>query len=55
METYQIIRLYEDDNHPDHRKVIKPGVTLEEAQAHCNDDSTKEDGVWFDAYQAEND
>jgi hypothetical protein len=47
--SYYIIRFCADDSHPDHRKIIKRGLTLEEAQAHCNDDSTHGDG-WFDGY-----
>lgn len=57
-ETYRIRRFYFDEEHPDHRKVIDTGLTLAEAQAHCQDDSTHEvDGngqvVWFDGYERE--
>lgn len=48
---YSIIRIY----HPNLRKwnkIIKTGLTLEEAQAHCSDPSTKTD-KWFDGYQKE--
>jgi hypothetical protein len=51
--TYKIVRFYADDSHPDDRKVIETGLTLEEAQNHCNDDSTHEAGVWFDGYDEE--
>ena len=30
--------------------VIKRVETLEEAQAHCNDESTHESWTWFDGY-----
>lgn len=53
METYKIVRKYRDNKHPDHNKVIKTGLTLEEAQAHCQDPSTQEPGVWFDCYYQE--
>ena len=33
--------------------VIKTGLTLEEAQAHCKDPSSREDGVWFDGFNEE--
>ena len=44
---YNIIRFYQNKG----PRVIKRGVTLEEAQAHCNDDSTHGPG-WFDGYQS---
>lgn len=53
-DTYKIVRKYRDSNHPDNNKVIKEGLTLEEAQEHCNDPSTHEPGVWFDCYYEEN-
>jgi hypothetical protein len=53
METYKIIRFYRDTEHPQHRAVIDTGLTLEEAREHCNDDDTKEEGVWFDGYTSE--
>lgn len=30
--------------------IVESGLTLEEAQAHCNDPSTSGDG-WFDGYE----
>lgn len=50
--TYKIVRFTFDENHPDYKRVIKTGLTLEEAQEHCNDESTHGDG-WFDGYNAE--
>lgn len=51
---YKILRNYRDSNHPDHNKVIDSGLTLEEAQKHCNDPTTREPGVWFDCYVEDN-
>lgn len=54
MPTYKIIRFrFQGEN-----EVIATGLTLAEAQAHCNDESTHggdtEDGTaWFDGYEAE--
>jgi hypothetical protein len=65
MATYKIIRFYQRDNVPN--RVIKTGLTLEEAQAHCSDPETssstakrtagnqrtKTRGPWFDGYNEE--
>lgn len=51
--TYMIVRKYKDETHPDHGKVIKTGLTKEEAKEHCKDPDTKEDGVWFDCFYEE--
>jgi len=51
--TYRIVRMYRDDDHPDHLKVIRTGLTLEEAQEHCRSEDTREAGVWFDGYEEE--
>ena len=46
--TYMIIRFhYKKAN-----RVIKRGLTLEQAQAHCNDPATEGEG-WFDGYEKE--
>ena len=50
---YKIVRFCFDDNHPDNHKVIKTGLTEEEAQEHCQRDDTREAGVWFDGYEEE--
>jgi hypothetical protein len=48
--TYKIVRFTEAfDPHP---KVIKRGLTLEEAQAHCRREDTHGPG-WFDGYDTE--
>lgn len=49
--TYSIIRIY----HPSLNKpsrIIKRGLTLEEAQDHCSDPSTATD-KWFDGFEKE--
>lgn len=56
--TYRIKRFYFDHNHPDHHMIVKDGLTLEEAQEHCQDESTHEklpngSVVWFDGYEKE--
>ena len=48
-ETYNIVRFYRDGRN----KVIKRGVSLEEAQRHCQDPTTKKEGAWFDGYVKE--
>jgi hypothetical protein len=47
--TYKIIRMRFRGNNT----VIKTGLTLEEAQAHCSRDDTRGEG-WFDGYEQEN-
>ena len=60
--TYRIVRMYM--HHP--RRVLKSGLTLEEAQAHCRDPETSSStctnatarrrtarlGPWFDGYES---
>ena len=50
METYSIVRFYAGNRKA---RVIKKGLTLEEAQEHCQRDDTHEKGVWFDGYRSE--
>jgi len=59
---YKIVRFYYDK--PGTRRTIDTGLTLEEAQAHCNDPetssrtctkasakaTTRRNGEWFDGY-----
>jgi hypothetical protein len=47
-ETYSIIRF----RFQGEREIIATGLTLEEAQAHCQDDETHGEG-WFDGYESE--
>jgi len=58
---YKIMRYFKNGN----EEVIKTGLTLEEAQEHCNDpetssrtaknadDYTEQHGEWFDGYDEE--
>ena len=64
MQTYTITRLFRDSPN---RTIVKRGLTLEQAQAHCSDPETssstctsaegkrrtKRSGPWFDSYSAE--
>jgi hypothetical protein len=47
-KTYKIVRFRFNGA----SRVIRRGVSLEEAQRHCNDPSTHGDG-WFDGYDEE--
>lgn len=50
-ESYKIVRFWLD---PDKgRETIQTGLTLDEAQEHCQRGDTKEEGVWFDGYESE--
>ena len=62
--TYKIVRFFQRDRRP---RVIRRGLTLEEAQAHCRDPETSSSkatsakaqrytklwGPWFDGYDEE--
>ena len=48
--TYKIVRFYRDGRH---RRTIKKGLTLEQAQAHCEREDTAGEG-WFDGYTEDN-
>ena len=60
MTTYKIVRFYQDDDSDD--EVIATGLTLEQAQAHCEDPEAgstttraaeavaRRAGNWFDGY-----
>lgn len=47
--TYKIVRFYQDDRPSE---IIVRGLTLEQAQAHCQRDDTHGEG-WFDGYEKE--
>jgi hypothetical protein len=49
MKSYKIVRFYRDSKS---RETIEEGLTLEEAQAHCQREDTHGDG-WFDGYTEE--
>lgn len=46
---YKIIRFYKDP--AKNKKTIKKGLTLLEAQLHCQDSKTRKEGVYFDGYE----
>ena len=62
---YSIVRMYQNDFSK--KRIIKRGLTLEEAQAHCRDPETSSStatsrkaiaetermGRWFDGYESE--
>jgi hypothetical protein len=64
--TYMIVRFYKDDEELNRTRVMH-GLTLEQAQAHCNDPEsssstatgaeavarTREHGDWFDGFEEE--
>ena len=64
MVTYKIVRHYQQGYR---KRIIKRGLTLEQAQAHCNDPETssstcegkvarartRRSGRWFDGYALE--
>ena len=54
MKTYKVVRFAFNEGN----RVIKTGLTLEEAQEHCNrEDTHKKDPsgnvIWFDGYTVE--
>jgi hypothetical protein len=49
MNTFSIIRFFQDGRESE---VIKEGLTLEEAQEHCQDEETHGEG-WFDGFEQE--
>lgn len=49
--SYKIVRFYRDNNK--RTRTTHTGLTLDEAQEHCNDPSTRKEGVWFDGYSSE--
>lgn len=51
MERYQIVRFYYQEGK--RRRVLRRGLTLAEAQRHCQDPKTRKEGVYFDGYERE--
>jgi len=45
--NYKIIRFFNDGRAS---KIKETGLTLKEAQAHCQDPATRKEGLWFDGY-----
>jgi hypothetical protein len=66
MSTFKIVRFYQDPDAPN-RETITTGLTLEQAQAHCQDPETSSStavgvaavhrtmayGQWFDGWTEE--
>ena len=52
MATYEIVRFYAP-HRSEANEVQLSGLTLEEAQEHCSDPETSEEGEWFDGYRTE--
>jgi hypothetical protein len=49
--TYKIMRFYATfGKRP---RVMRKGLTLEQAQAHCQDPKTAKADKWFDGYERE--
>ncbi|HEU4753253.1 MAG TPA: hypothetical protein VFU47_09090 [Armatimonadota bacterium] len=44
---YRIIRFYRDGRRP---RTIRRNVTRAQAQAHCSDPATRQEGVYFDGF-----
>jgi hypothetical protein len=65
MDTYKIVRMFQQEGR--RRQTIRTGLTLEQAQAHCQDPETSSStatgakaqartrrlGAWFDGYEEE--
>lgn len=52
MKRYRIVR-FEFPDFINPVKVVKTGLTLEEAQKHCSDPNTHVKLKWFDGYEEE--
>lgn len=52
---YCIVRFFypNANGNSEESQIIDTGLTLEEAQAHCQDPTTREEGKWFDGYTEE--
>ena len=51
LDHYQIVRYYRDNTK--RSKIVKTGLTLGEARAHCSSPDSREHGEWFDGYEIE--
>lgn len=52
MTTYRIVRHYAPHRDRE-REIIREGLTLEEAQDHCDSEDSHKAGEWFDGYTEE--
>jgi len=52
MKTYEIIRFYAPNQNKENEVILR-GLTIEQAKEHCNDESTQEEGIYFDGYNEE--
>lgn len=50
--SYRVVRFYKDDEHPQHRMIVKRGLTLYLARQHCDNPDTHT-ADWFDGYEKE--
>ena len=50
--TYKIIRFYHPDMNRE-KRTVKHGLSLQQAQEHCNDPETRRDNVYFDGFETE--
>lgn len=50
-ELYNIVRFYSQEGK--RSKIVRKGVTLEEAREHCSRLETRKVGVYFDGYTRE--
>lgn len=49
MSAHYIMRKCFDESNADHNRVLRQGLTLDEAQAHCQDPASSGNG-WMDCY-----
>ncbi len=47
---YKIVRFFAPDQNRSPR-TIKTGLSLEEAQKHCSDPTTRKEDIYFDGYE----
>lgn len=47
-QRYKIVRYYRKEGQKP--RVQRSGLTLKQAQTHCDDPKTRKEGVWFDGY-----
>jgi hypothetical protein len=55
MPKYKIIRFFSPDEQRKGKEnyTVRRGLSLEEAQEHCNDPKTRREGKYFDGYTEE--